>query len=63
MEKSTLEELTAELKSKLPGLTQKLVAVTSLSMVRMHNIGDIDLYQIKTWDHLMSIVDQIGISR
>jgi hypothetical protein len=48
------EEITDELKSKL-------MRITALSMVRMHNVGEIDLYQIETHDHLQAVLEQVGL--
>jgi hypothetical protein len=42
-------------------LTLKIRATFSLSMVRMHNAGEIDLYQIKTLDLLHAVIEQIGV--
>jgi hypothetical protein len=42
-------------------LSLKIRAIISLSMVRMHNAGEIDIYQIKTFDFLQSVIEQIGV--
>jgi hypothetical protein len=50
-----------EVKLRLAELKIKLRATFSLSMVRMHNAREIDIYQIVNSDHLRAAIDQIGI--
>lgn len=54
------DDLYRELEN-LYDLRQKLLPGVALLLVRMHNAGDLNLYEIRTADQLDSVIDCLGV--